>query len=204
MLVVLSVLSMALGNIVAIAQSNLKRMLAYSTISHVGYVILGILAGTAQGYQAAMFYMISYVTVAAGAFGMILLLGRQGFEADMLVDFKGLNARSPWFAGMMAILMFSLAGLPPFIGFWAKLGVVQAVLGVGMNWLAVVAVLFTVSGAYYYLRIVKLMYFDEPTDADVLGGSMLMRTVLSCNALLVLGLGIIPGTLLQLCQRALQ
>jgi NADH-quinone oxidoreductase subunit N len=204
MLVVLSVLSMAIGNIVAIAQSNLKRMLAYSTISHVGYVILGILAGTAQGYQAAMFYMISYVIVAAGAFGMILLLARQGFEADNLVDFKGLNARSPWFAGMMAILMFSLAGLPPFIGFWAKLGVVQAVIGVDMTWLAVVAVLFSVVGAYYYLRIVKLMYFDEPTDASVLGGSMLMRTVLSANALLVFGLGVIPGTLLQICQRALQ
>ncbi|HEX4177038.1 MAG TPA: NADH-quinone oxidoreductase subunit NuoN, partial [Rhizomicrobium sp.] len=127
MLVVLSVLSMAIGNIVAIAQSNLKRMLAYSTISHVGYVLLGILSGTAQGYQAAMFYMISYVIVAAGAFGMILLLARQGFESDKIVDFRGLNARSPWFAGMMAILMFSLAGLPPFIGFWAKLGVIQAV-----------------------------------------------------------------------------
>ena len=204
MLVVLSVLSMAIGNIVAIAQSNLKRMLAYSTISHVGYVILGILAGTAQGYQAAMFYMISYVIVAAGAFGMILLLARQGFEAENLVDFKGLNARSPWFAGMMAILMFSLAGVPPFIGFWAKLGVVQAVIGVDMTWLAVVAVLFSVVGAYYYLRMVKLMYFDEPTDSSVIGGSMLMRTVLSANALLVFGLGVIPGTLLQICQRALQ
>jgi NADH-quinone oxidoreductase subunit N len=204
MLVVLSVLSMAIGNIVAIAQSNLKRMLAYSTISHVGYVILGILAGTAQGYQAAMFYMISYVIVAAGAFGMILLLARQGFEAENLVDFKGLNARSPWFAGMMAILMFSLAGVPPFIGFWAKLGVVQAVIGVDMTWLAVVAVLFSVVGAYYYLRTVKLMYFDEPTDSSVIGGSMLMRTVLSANALLVFGLGVIPGTLLQICQRALQ
>jgi NADH-quinone oxidoreductase subunit N len=204
MLVVLSVLSMAIGNIVAIAQANLKRMLAYSTISHVGYVLLGILSGTAQGYQAAMFYMISYVIVAAGAFGMILLLARQGFEADKLEDFKGLNARSPWFAGMMAILMFSLAGVPPFIGFWAKLGVIQAVLGVQLTWLAVVAVLFSVVGAYYYLRIVKLMYFDEPSDATVIGGSMLMRTVLSANALLVLGLGIIPGTLLQLCQQALQ
>jgi NADH-quinone oxidoreductase subunit N len=204
MLVVLSVLSMAIGNIVAIAQFNLKRMLAYSTISHVGYVLLGILSGTAQGYRAAMFYMISYVVVAAGAFGMILLLARQGFEADKLEDFKGLNARSPWFAGMMAILMFSLAGVPPFIGFWAKLGVIQAVLGVQLTWLAVVAVLFSVVGAYYYLRIVKLMYFDEPSDAAAIGGSMLMRTVLSANALLVLGLGIIPGSLLQLCQRALQ
>jgi NADH-quinone oxidoreductase subunit N len=204
MLVVLSVLSMAIGNVVAIAQRNLKRMLAYSTISHVGYVILGILAGTAQGYQAAMFYMISYVIVAAGAFGMIMLLARQGFEADKLEDFKGLNARSPWFAGMMAILMFSLAGLPPFIGFWAKLGVVQAVTGVDMTWLAVIAVLFSVVGAYYYLRVVKLMYFDEPVDTSVLGGSVLMRTVLSANALLVFVLGVIPGTLLQICQRALQ
>src|SRR5882757_1857844 len=204
MLVVLSVLSMAIGNIVAIAQSNIKRMLAYSTISHVGYVLLGILSGTAQGYQASMFYMISYVIVAAGSFGMILLLARQGFEADKIVDFRGLNARSPWFAGMMAILMFSLAGLPPFIGFWAKLGVIQAVLGVHLTWLAVVAVLFSVVGAFFYLRIVKLMYFDEPTDAAVIGGSALMRTVLSVNALLAFVLGVIPGTLLQLCQRALQ
>src|ERR1700688_2737044 len=204
MLIVLAVLSMAIGNIVAIAQSNLKRMLAYSTISHVGYVLLGILSGTAQGYQASMFYMISYVIVAAGAFGIVLLLARQGFEADKIVDFRGLNARSPWFAGMMAILMFSLAGLPPFIGFWAKLGVIQAVLGVHYTWLAVVAVLFSVVGAFFYLRIVKLMYFDEPTDAAVIGGSALMRTVLSANALLAFGLGVVPGTLLQLCQRALQ
>ena len=204
MLVVLAVLSMAIGNIVAIAQTNLKRMLAYSTISHVGYILLGILSGTAQGYQASMFYMISYVIVAAGAFGMILLLARQGFEADKLEDFRGLNARSPWFAGMMAILMFSLAGLPPFIGFWAKLGVIQAALDVNYTWLAVVAVLFSVIGAYFYLRIVKLMYFDEPTETIPIGGSVLMRTVLSFNALLVFGLGVIPGTLLQLCQRALQ
>ncbi len=204
MLVVLAVLSMAIGNIVAIAQSNLKRMLAYSTISHVGFVLLGILSGTAQGYQASMFYMISYAIVAAGSFGMILLLARQGFEADKIVDFRGLNARSPWFAGMMAILMFSLAGLPPFIGFWAKLGVIQAVLGVDYTWLAVVAVLFSVVGAFFYLRIVKLMYFDEPTETATIGGSALMRTVLSANALLVFGLGVIPGALLQLCQRALQ
>jgi NADH-quinone oxidoreductase subunit N len=204
MLVVLSVLSMAVGNIVAIAQTNLKRMLAYSTISHIGFVLLGILSGTAQGYQASMFYMISYAIVSAGSFGMILLLARQGFEADKLTDFKGLNARSPWFAGMMAIVMFSLAGIPPFIGFWAKLGVIQAVLGVHLAWLGVVAVLFSVVGAFYYLRIVKLMYFDEPTETSSIGGSMLMRTVLSANALLALGLGIIPGTLLEICQRALQ
>jgi NADH-quinone oxidoreductase subunit N len=203
MLVVLSVLSIGIGNVVALSQTNLKRMLAYSTISHVGYILLGILAGTAQGYQAAMFYMVSYVVVAAGAFGMILLLARQGFEADRLVDFKGLNARSPWFAGMMAILMFSLAGLPPFVGFWAKLGVVQAVLAIGYTWLAVVAVLFSVVGAYYYLRLVKLMYFDEPVNTTAIGGSVLMRTVLSANALLVFALGVAPAALITVCQQAL-
>jgi NADH-quinone oxidoreductase subunit N len=203
MLVVLAVLSIAIGNVVAVAQTNLKRMLAYSTISHVGYILLGILSGTAQGYQAAMFYMVSYVIVSSGAFGMILLLARKGFEADQIVDFKGLNARSPWFAGMMAILMFSLAGLPPFVGFWAKLGVVQAVLDVGFTWLAVLAVLFSVVGAYFYLRIVKLMYFDDPTDLSVIGGGVVMRTVLSVNALLVFALGIAPAGLISLCQRAL-
>ena len=203
MLVVLSVLSIAIGNLVAVAQTNLKRMLAYSTISHIGYILLGILSGTAQGYQAAMFYMISYVIVSSGAFGMILLLARQGFEADKLADFKGLNARSPWFAGMMAILMFSLAGLPPFIGFWAKLGVIQAVLNIDYTWLAVVAVLFSVVGAFFYLRIVKLMYFDEPTDTAAIGGSTLMRAVLSVNALMVFGLGIAPAALIAICQRAL-
>src|SRR5450631_2946413 len=179
MLVVLAVLSMAIGSIVAIAQTNIKRMLAYSTISHVGFVLLGILSGTAQGYQAAMFYMISYVIVASGAFGMILLLARQGFEADRLV------------------------GVPPFIGFWAKLGVVQAVLGVSYTWLAVVAVLFSVVAAFFYLRIVKLMYFDDPADRSEIGGSTLMRTVLSANALLVFALGVVPGSLIALCQRAL-
>jgi NADH-quinone oxidoreductase subunit N len=204
MLIVLSVLSMAIGNLVAIAQTNIKRMLAYSTISHVGYVLLGILSGTAQGYQASMLYIISYAVVASGAFGMVLLLARQGFEADKLTDFKGLNARSPWFAGMMAILMFSLAGVPPFIGFWAKLGVVQAVLGVGYTWLAVVAVLFSVVGAFFYLRVVKLMYFDDPLETTPIGGSTLMRAVLSANALLVFALGVVPGSLIALCQRALQ
>ena len=203
MLVVLSVLSMAIGNVVAIAQTNLKRMLGYSTISHVGYILLGILAGTSQGYQSAMFYTITYVIVAAGSFGMILLLSRHGFEADRIEDFKGLNARSPWFAGMMAIFMFSLAGLPPFIGFWAKLGVIQAVLGIDAVWLAVVAVLFSVVGAYYYLRVVKMMYFDEPVDAARIDGSPLMRAVLSANALLVLLLGIAPGALLVVCAHAL-
>ncbi len=204
MLVVLAVLSMAIGNTVAIAQTNLKRMLAYSTISHVGFILMGILCGTPLGYQAAMFYTITYVIVATGSFGMILVLSRQGFEADQLADYKGLNARSPWLAGMMAILMFSLAGLPPFIGFWAKFGVIQGLLGVGYTWLAVVSVLLSVVGAFYYLRIVKLMYFDEPTDQAAIGGSAVVRTMLSANALLVLVLGLVPGTLFALCAQMLR
>lgn len=203
MLVVISVLSMAIGSVVAIAQSNIKRMLGYSTISHIGFILLGVLSGTEQGYQAALFYIVSYVIVAGGAFGVVLLLARQGFEADRLVDYTGLNQRNPWFAGMMAILMFSLAGVPPFIGFWAKLGVIQAVLGVGYTWLAVVAVLFSVISAFFYLRIVKLMYFDEPVDTAPIGGSALLRTMLSANALLALALGIAPQALLGLCQQAL-
>jgi NADH-quinone oxidoreductase subunit N len=204
MLLVLCVLSLVIGNVVAIAQTNIKRMLAYSTISHVGYILLGILAGTAQGYQAAMFYTITYVLVATGAFGVILLLSRQGFEADTLDDFRGLNARSPWFALMMAFFMFSLAGVPPFIGFAAKLGVIQAVVGVGYVWLAVVAVLLSVVGAYYYLRIVKLMYFDEPQPGAVmpLDASALMRALLSLNGIAVLAFGMMPATLLFICKEA--
>ena len=204
MLVVVAVLTMAIGNTVAIAQTNLKRMLAYSTISHVGFILMGILTGTPLGYQAALFYTITYVIVATGAFGVILLLSRQGYEADRLDDYKGLNARSPWFAGMMAILMFSLAGIPPFIGFWAKFAVIQGLLGGGYTWLAVVSVLLSVIGAYYYLRIVKLMYFDEPADVTVLGGSMLVRSLLSANALLALGLGLVPGALFALCALVLR
>jgi NADH-quinone oxidoreductase subunit N len=204
MLVVLAVLTMTIGNTVAIAQTNLKRMLAYSAISHVGFILMGVLCGTPLGYQAAVFYTIAYVIVATGAFGVILLLSRQGFESDQLSDFKGLNARSPWLAGTMAILMFSLAGIPPFIGFWAKFAVIQGLLGAGYTWLAVVSVLLSVIGAYYYLRIVKLMYFDEPADATVPGGSTLMRTVLSVNALLALGLGMVPGALFALCAQVIK
>jgi NADH-quinone oxidoreductase subunit N len=203
MLIVLAVLSIVIGNVVAIAQTNLKRMLAYSTISHVGFILLGILSGTQVGYRAAMYYTITYVIMATGSFGMILLLSRQGFEADKLEDFKGLNSRSPWFAAMMAMLMFSTAGVPPFVGFWAKLGVIQAVLAEGYTWIAVVAVLFSVVGAFYYLRIIKLMYFDEPTDTAQIGGTVLMRGVLSLNALAVAALGLVPSALLALCAQVL-
>jgi NADH-quinone oxidoreductase subunit N len=203
MLVVLAVLSMAIGNIVAIAQTNLKRMLAYSTISHVGFILLGILAGTAAGYEAALYYTLAYVIMSGAAFGMIILLSRRGFEAETLDDFSGLNARSPWFAAIMLIVMFSMAGVPPLLGFYAKFAVLSAVVEVGRTWLAVAGVLFSVIGAFYYLRIVKLMYFDAPTDASPLLARQDLRVVLSLNGLLVLALGIFPQALIALCVRAL-
>ena len=203
MLIVVAVLSIVLGNVVAIAQTNIKRMLAYSTISHVGFILMGILTGTSEGYQAALYYTITYVVMAIGGFGMIILLSRAGFEADRLDDFKGLNARSPWFAAVMLMIMFSMAGVPPFVGFWAKLAVIQAALNVDLLWLAIVAVLFSVVGAYYYLRVVKLMYFDEPSERRALEGSGAVRFVLSLNGLAVLALGMYPGLLLALCARVL-
>jgi NADH-quinone oxidoreductase subunit N len=203
MLVVVSVLSMALGNVVAIAQTNLKRMLAYSTISHVGFILLGILAGTSEGYQSALYYTITYVIMSVGGFGVIILLSRAGFEADALEDFKGLNARSPWFAAVMLMLMFSMAGVPPFVGFWAKLVVIQSVLHIGAMWLALVAVAFSVIGAYYYLRVVKLMYFDQPSERRALEGGRALRLVLSLNGIAVLVLGVFPGLMLALCARVL-
>ena len=203
MLTILSVLSLAIGNVIAIAQTNLKRMLAYSTISHVGFLLLGLLAGTAEGYSAAMFYAITYALMAIGGFGMIILLSRAGFEADRLDDFKGLNARSPWFAFMMLILMFSMAGVPPTVGFYAKLWVLQAVVHVDMVWLAIVAVFFSLIGAFYYLRVIKLMYFDEPeTDGPLLADTDL-QVAMSLNSLAVLGLGLFPGGLLALCTAVL-
>ena len=203
MLAIVAVLSMALGNVVAIAQGNIKRMLAYSTISHVGFILLGILAGTTEGYQAALYYTIAYVIMSVGGFGMVILLSRGGFEAEQLDDFKGLNARSPWFAAVMLMLMFSMAGVPPFIGFWAKLAVIQAVLHIGALWLAIVAVAFSVVGAFYYLRVVKLMYFDEPDERRSLEGGRTLRLVLSVNGLAVLVLGLFPGLMLALCASVL-
>ncbi len=203
MLIVMSVLSMALGNVVAIAQTNIKRMLAYSTISHVGFILLGFIGGGSEGYQAAMFYTLTYALMAAGAFGVVILLSRSGFEADQLDDFKGLNERSPWFAGVMVILMFSMAGVPPLVGFYGKWVVLAAVLDAGLAWLAVAGVVFSVIGAYYYLRIVKLMYFDKPEDSAPLEAGMDLRLLLSVNGLAVLGLGVFPGSLIALCAAVL-
>jgi len=199
LLTALAVLSIAIGNVIAIAQTNLKRMLAYSTISHVGFILLGILAGTNNGYSSAMFYVVVYALMSLGGFGMIILLSRSGFEADNLDDFKGLNERSPWMAAMMMILMFSMAGVPPTVGFYAKLSVLQSIIQVDMTWLAVYAVIFSVIGAFYYLRIVKLMYFDKPEDTARIEAGMDMRIVLSANSLGMLLLGIFPSSLMQWC-----
>jgi NADH-quinone oxidoreductase subunit N len=203
MLIALSVLSMLIGNVVAIAQTNLKRMLAYSTISHVGFILLGILAGKPEGYQASMFYTLAYVITTVGSFGMILLLSRSGFEADRLEDFKGLNRKSPWFAAIMMMLMFSTAGVPPFLGFWAKLAVINAVVDVGLVWLAAVAVVLSVVAAFYYLRVVKLMYFDDPTDGYAIEAGGTLRVVLSANGVAVLALGVFPSVLIDLCARVI-
>jgi NADH-quinone oxidoreductase subunit N len=202
MLTILAILSMAVGNIIAIAQANIKRMLAYSTISHVGFILLGILAGTVDGYAAAMFYTISYALMSLGSFGIVMLLARAGFEADQLNDFKGLNQRSPWYAFLMMILMFSMAGVPPTLGFWAKLAVLKAVVHIDMTWIALVAVFFSIIGLFYYLRIVKLMYFDNAEDTQPLQCSQDMRIILSTNAMLILALGIYPAGLMALCVSA--
>ncbi len=202
-LIVLSVLSMGIGNIVAIAQTNLKRMLAYSTISHVGFLLLGILSGTENGYASSMFYTLVYAVMGAGGFGMILMLSRSGFEADKIEDFKGLNDRSPWYAFMMLILMFSMAGVPPTLGFYAKLSVIQSLVDVGLVWLAVLAVVFSIIGAFYYLRMVKLMYFDKPVETAPLRANLDLRAVISVNALSVLALGLYPSALMNLCIVAL-
>ena len=211
MLTVLAVLSMAIGNITAIAQTNLKRMLAYSTISQMGFMLLGLLAGVVNGnvfsaanaYSSAMFYTITYVLTTLGTFGVILLLARSGFEAENIDDFKGLNQRSPWFAFVMLLLMFSLAGIPPVMGFYGKLSVLQAVLGTGQIWLAVVAVFFSLIGAFYYLRIVKVMYFDDAADDAKITPTADMRIALSINGALVLVLGLVPGPLMTACATAI-
>ncbi|HYG55889.1 MAG TPA: NADH-quinone oxidoreductase subunit NuoN [Burkholderiales bacterium] len=207
MLALLALLSMALGNITAIAQSNLKRMLAYSAIAHMGFMLLGLLSGMVGGnwlnrgeaYTAALFYIIVYTIMSLGAFGMLLFLSRAGFECERLEDMRGLNRRSPWYAFLMMVLMFSLAGLPPTAGFYAKLAVLSAAVSAGHIWLAVAAVAFSLIGAFYYLRIVKLMYFDDPVDTTPIASRPSMRVVLSANTLLLLIWGIFPGGLMALC-----
>ena len=205
MLIILAIASMALGNISAIAQTNLKRMFAYSTITHMGFLLLGLLSGSIEGYGASMFYAVVYVLMSLGAFGMIILLSRaDGFEADTLNDFKGLSRRSPWLAFLMLLLMFSMAGVPPTVGFYAKFAVLNAVVQAGHIWLAVVAVLFSLVGAFYYLRIVKLMYFDAPESHAPITVGQDTALLMSVNGLGVLLLGLLPSTLMSVCAVAVQ
>jgi NADH-quinone oxidoreductase subunit N len=199
MLIILALLSMGVGNLIAIAQTNIKRMLGYSTISHVGFILLGILAGTQEGYTASMFYTLVYALMSAGAFGVIIALSRRGFEAENLEDFKGLNQRNSWFAGMMLLLMFSMAGVPPTVGFFAKLFVLDAIVSVDLTWLALVGVFFSIIGAFYYIRVIKLIYFDPPTDETPLSVGLDTQVALSLNGLSMLVLGLFPAGLYAIC-----
>jgi len=204
MLVVLAVLSMAVGNITAIAQTNIKRMFAYSTIAHMGFLLVGVLSGTLDGYSGAMFYAVAYVLMTLGGFGMVMLLSREGFEADKIDDYKGLNQRSPWLALMMLILMFSMAGVPPTIGFYAKFSVLSAAVQTGHITLVVIAVLLSLVGAFYYLRIVKLMYFDAPESHEKLTLQPDSALLISINGLAVLLIGILPNALMTVCAASVQ
>ena len=200
MLILVAVLSLAVGNLIAIAQVNLKRMLAYSTISHMGFFLLGVLANSEAGMAASLFYMISYALTGLAAFGMIMLLSRSGFEADRIEDFRGLNRRSPWLALVMMVVLFSLAGVPPTVGFYAKLGVIRAVMQHDLLWLAILAVMFSVIGAFYYLRVIKAMYFDALDEQPAISPALDVRVFMGVNGVLVLGLGVFPAPLLALCQ----
>ncbi|MGK2927786.1 MAG: NADH-quinone oxidoreductase subunit NuoN [Lysobacterales bacterium] len=202
MLAVLAVLSIILGNLAAIAQSNIKRMLAYSTISHMGFVLLGLLPGTATGFGAGMYYVIVYSLMSAAAFGMVILLSARGVEAEKLDDFKGLNQRDSWYAAIMAMVMFSMAGVPVFVGFFAKWLVIKAALDAGLVWLAILAVVFSVIGAFYYLRVVKLMYFDDPVTEAVIDAPVDFRAAISVNGIMMLVLGIFSGSLIAVCMSA--
>jgi NADH-quinone oxidoreductase subunit N len=212
MLMVVAVLSLAFGNITAIAQTNIKRMLAYSTIAQMGFVVLALVVGNtgsdltdaAAAYSAGMYYTIIYVLTTVGTFGLIMMLARAGHEAELISDFKGLGKRSPWFAIVMTILMFSLAGVPPMVGFIAKYAVLQAVANTGMVWLAVVAVMFSLIGAFYYLRIVKTIWFDEAADTSAISTPLDMRIVMSLNGVAIVVMGVIPGSLLAVCYSAMQ
>ncbi len=214
MLIVLAVASMTLGNLAAIAQSNLKRMLAYSTISQMGFMLLGltptVISGNtlsaANGYSSSMFYVLTYVFTTLGTFGIVMLLSRHGHEAEQIDDLKGLGRRSPWYAAVMAIFMFSLAGIPPTVGFYAKLAVLQALVSTNQAlyiWLAVIAVLLSLVAAFYYLRMVKVMYFEEPSDTRPIVSTGEVRTLLSLNGAAVLVFGILPGGLMAMCAQAI-
>jgi NADH-quinone oxidoreductase subunit N len=214
MLIVLAVLSLIIGNLAAIAQTNLKRMLAYSTIAQMGFMLLGMASGVVNGntlsasnaYSSAMFYVVAYVLTTLGTFGMVILLSRQGFESEEVKDLSGLAKRSPWFALVMTIFMFSLAGVPPTVGFYAKLAVLQALVSANSSLylgLAIFAVLVSLVAAFYYLRVVKVMFFDEPADAAKPSAPVDVRLVMSLNGAAALAFGILPDGLMNLCAQAI-
>lgn len=199
----LAAVSLVIGNLMAIAQSNLKRMLAFSTVSHIGFLLMGIAGGGSQGYAAALFYALAYAIMSTAAFGAIIALSRAGFEAENIEDFKGLNARNPWMAGLVLCIMASLAGIPPFLGFWTKLAVLGAAVNGGLLWLAILGVLCAVVGCFYYLRVIKVMYFDEPVgEAMPRSNDRVLGLVLGVNALALLALGLAWNPIMVWCQQA--
>jgi NADH-quinone oxidoreductase subunit N len=200
MLAVLAVVSIVLGNLIAIAQTNLRRMLAYSAISNVGFILLGFVTGSADGYQASLYFTLVYVLVTLGSFGAILLGSREGFEADEIDQYKGLSKRDPLLALILSALMFSTAGVPPFVGFWAKLRVLQALVASDHVWLAGIGVLMSVIGAFYYLRIVWMMYFEAPGDLPGKLTRLPLRAMVALNAAAALALGLLPDALLDVCR----
>jgi NADH-quinone oxidoreductase subunit N len=203
MLIFIAVLSMGLGNFVAIVQTNIKRMLGYSSIAHIGYMLLGFLTASPGGYAAATFYMITYTLMSLGAFGLVVILSRSGVEAENIDDFRGLNSRNPWLAFMMLLIMFSMAGVPPIIGFFAKVSVLEALVHADLVWLAVTAVVFSIVGAFYYLRVVKVMYFDQPHDATLIQLDQFdAKMAISINGLAILLLGLFPAALFEFCKAA--
>jgi NADH-quinone oxidoreductase subunit N len=195
---ILAILSIGLGSLVALMQTNIKRLLAYSTISHIGFILLGFITGVVEGYGAAVFYVLAYVLMSLTAFGTIIVLNKQGFEADQIVDFRGLSKHSPWFALIMLFVMLSMAGVPPFIGFYSKLFILQQVISAGYIYLAVAAVVFAVISAYYYLQIIKTMYFDDAEKEVTVTAPMDMRIILSINGALILVLGLMPSYWMEL------
>jgi NADH-quinone oxidoreductase subunit N len=199
----LAALSLVIGNLMAIAQTNLKRMLAFSTVSHIGFLLMGMAGGGERGYSAALFYALSYAIMSTAAFGAIIALSRNGFEAEKIEDFKGLNARNPWMAGLVLCIMASLAGIPPFLGFWTKLAVLGAAIQGDMLWLAMVGVICAVIGCFYYLRVIKVMYFDEPVGEPLpANNDRVLGVVLGVNALALLALGVAWNPIMVWCQQA--
>ena len=201
---VIATISVVLGNLIAIAQTNIKRMLAYSAIANMGFLLLGFVGGGSDGYAAAMFYAIAYAITGLVSFGILVLLSGRGVEFENIEDLKGLNSRSPWYAFLMLLAMFSLAGIPPTIGFWAKLSVIESIINAGYTWIAVIAVMASLVGAFYYLRVVRVMYFADAPEGQLAMPSRAETVLISANALAILVLGALPGAIISLCARALQ